>query len=127
MDGDLPSIWAVRRRKKDRDLSIYPSKSQLILFSLSIYLSIHQSINHAFIQAGGFLELQYVRIRQTMGMERDRYGLEGADLPSKVWMDGWMDECIRVYIYIPPLIILSPRPHTHPSIHPSIHITTKYT
>jgi len=37
------------------------------------------------VMEGGFLELQYVRIRQSMGMYRDRYGLEGReDVKSKV-------------------------------------------
>jgi len=37
------------------------------------------------VMEGGFLELQYVRIRQSMGMYRDRYGLEGReDIKSKV-------------------------------------------
>lgn len=31
------------------------------------------------VGAGGFLELQYVRVRSSMGMYRERYGLEGRE------------------------------------------------
>ncbi len=36
------------------------------------------------LQDGGFLELRFVRIKQGGGVLRDRYGLEGQDLRSKV-------------------------------------------
>ena len=35
-------------------------------------------------QAGGYLDLRFVRVRQGGGITRDRYGTEGMDLPSKV-------------------------------------------
>lgn len=35
-------------------------------------------------QEGGFLELRFVRLRQGGGIVRDRYGLEGAGLRTKV-------------------------------------------
>jgi hypothetical protein len=36
------------------------------------------------VRPGGFLELQFVRIRQGGGQTRDRYGLEGLNLDSQV-------------------------------------------
>jgi hypothetical protein len=35
-------------------------------------------------QAGGYLDLRFVRVRQGMGTTRDRYGAEGMDLPIQV-------------------------------------------
>lgn len=39
---------------------------------------------HTHMQEGGYLDLRFVRIKAGAGILRDRYGLEGQDLRSKV-------------------------------------------
>lgn len=45
-------------------------------------------------QEGGFLELRFVRIKQGIGILRDRYGFEGQNLTSKVRRPRF---CVRMH------------------------------
>lgn len=49
-------------------------------------------------QEGGFLELRFVRIKQGIGIMRDRYGLEGQNLTSKVRASSVLDRVSRLNV-----------------------------
>lgn len=75
------------------DASLFPAERAIRVavrphqgahFRLKPYVTIPIPLTHA--QEGGYLDLRFVRIKPGAGIVRDRYGLEGQDLRSKVHM-----------------------------------------